>query len=309
MAVLDKEAPGRFICGIECDGVAYHESETARDRDRLRQQVLEGRGWDIHRIWSTDWFKDRNGQIQRIRSLIDSSKEKAKLEHSQERQAKESIEQANEAFVEQLVAGERPENGYDTSRNVVSYMRPTAEPYKVADRISVAISLPLLESPTNMLARVITDVVEVEAPIHLKDLSARVASFWGQRAGSAVIRRVSGLTRALSEIGTLQLRGDFVWKLHAEVKFRSRKDVNIPPERIAPEEIQNAIVQILDSGASFERRELVNEVRSIFGFQRTGPALQQAIDVCIERLLSNGTVGEGSIGIALRKTEQTNSSC
>ena len=45
MAVVDDEMPGRFVCGIECDGVAYHASETARDRDRLRQQVLEARGW------------------------------------------------------------------------------------------------------------------------------------------------------------------------------------------------------------------------------------------------------------------------
>ena len=62
IGVLDDELSGRFVCGIECDGVAYHSSETARDRDRLRQQVLEGRGWSLLRLWSTDWFKDRGGQ-------------------------------------------------------------------------------------------------------------------------------------------------------------------------------------------------------------------------------------------------------
>jgi very-short-patch-repair endonuclease len=64
--VIDPELPGEYLCGIECDGVAYHSSETARDRDRLRQQVLESRGWKILRIWSTDWWKDRSGQIDRI---------------------------------------------------------------------------------------------------------------------------------------------------------------------------------------------------------------------------------------------------
>ena len=47
LGVLDRDVPGRFVCGIECDGVAYHASETARDRDRLRQQVLEARGWTL----------------------------------------------------------------------------------------------------------------------------------------------------------------------------------------------------------------------------------------------------------------------
>jgi very-short-patch-repair endonuclease len=70
LGVLDDAEPGRFLCGIECDGVAYHASETARDRDRLRQQVLEARGWTIHRVWSTDWFKDRPGQVERLLRLV-----------------------------------------------------------------------------------------------------------------------------------------------------------------------------------------------------------------------------------------------
>ena len=78
LGVLDSAAPGRFICGIECDGVAYHSSETARDRDRLRHEVLEARGWEIHRIWSTDWFKDRAGQIDRLVQAIERSKGEAK---------------------------------------------------------------------------------------------------------------------------------------------------------------------------------------------------------------------------------------
>lgn len=46
---------GRYVLGVECDGATYHSSKTARDRDRLRQQVLENLGWTIHRIWSRDW--------------------------------------------------------------------------------------------------------------------------------------------------------------------------------------------------------------------------------------------------------------
>ena len=78
LGVLDDTMPGRFLCGIECDGVAYHASETARDRDRLRQQVLEARGWTIHRMWSTDWFKDRQGQIERLLQLIEETRTRAR---------------------------------------------------------------------------------------------------------------------------------------------------------------------------------------------------------------------------------------
>lgn len=57
--------PGRLVLAIECDGATYHSSPTARDRDRLRQQILERLGWRFHRIWSTDWFMDREGEIKR----------------------------------------------------------------------------------------------------------------------------------------------------------------------------------------------------------------------------------------------------
>nr|WP_245350068.1 DUF4011 domain-containing protein [Cytobacillus eiseniae] len=57
LAVVDPQFPGQYILGIECDGATYHSSKTARDRDRLRQSVLESLGWKIERIWSQDWVK------------------------------------------------------------------------------------------------------------------------------------------------------------------------------------------------------------------------------------------------------------
>lgn len=59
LAVVNPHAPGKFLLGVECDGATYHSAPSARDRDRLRQLVLEGLGWNIHRIWSTDWWFNR----------------------------------------------------------------------------------------------------------------------------------------------------------------------------------------------------------------------------------------------------------
>lgn len=63
LAVIDPGKPGRYLMGIECDGATYHSAKSARDRDRLRQSVLERLGWKIHRIWSTDWFKNPQAEI------------------------------------------------------------------------------------------------------------------------------------------------------------------------------------------------------------------------------------------------------
>src|SRR5439155_23162258 len=67
LAVVDSRARGRYLLGVECDGASYHSSATARDRDRLRQEVLESLGWRICRVWSTDWVRDRTAQVERVR--------------------------------------------------------------------------------------------------------------------------------------------------------------------------------------------------------------------------------------------------
>lgn len=72
IAVKDPAKPGRFLLGIECDGATYHSAKSARDRDRLRQEILESLGWKIHRIWSTDWFKNPEVQLKPILNKLDS---------------------------------------------------------------------------------------------------------------------------------------------------------------------------------------------------------------------------------------------
>lgn len=62
--------PHGFIMGVECDGASYHSSRSARDRDRLRQEVLEGLGWNLYRIWSTDWFEDPRRETEKLRRAI-----------------------------------------------------------------------------------------------------------------------------------------------------------------------------------------------------------------------------------------------
>ena len=72
LAVRNPGSAGEFLLGIECDGAPYHSTKSARDRDRLKQEILEGLGWKIYRIWSTDWYRDPQRECRKLLSYIES---------------------------------------------------------------------------------------------------------------------------------------------------------------------------------------------------------------------------------------------
>jgi very-short-patch-repair endonuclease len=64
-AVQHPDQPGKFVLAIECDGASFHAAQTARDRDRLRQEQLERIGWRFHRIWSSEWFHNKEAAVDK----------------------------------------------------------------------------------------------------------------------------------------------------------------------------------------------------------------------------------------------------
>ena len=78
LAVVDAEASGAYLAGVECDGATYHRGATARDRDRLRQQVLEALGWRVLRIWSTDWWTNADRETDRLHQALTVAQRQAR---------------------------------------------------------------------------------------------------------------------------------------------------------------------------------------------------------------------------------------
>lgn len=100
LGVRHSERRSEFIAGIECDGVTYHSSLSARDRDRIRQEVLESLGWRgrIIRVWSTDWFADPQGQTQRLTEFL-----RGRMQSPMESVAEEHIDEIVEDFGPEVV--------------------------------------------------------------------------------------------------------------------------------------------------------------------------------------------------------------
>jgi very-short-patch-repair endonuclease len=91
LGVVNPHARGTYLLGVECDGATYHSAANARDRDRLRQMILEGLGWKIHRIWSTDWWINPEIPMQKLLKRLTQLEQEAAIKIASKN---ELIEQA-----------------------------------------------------------------------------------------------------------------------------------------------------------------------------------------------------------------------
>jgi very-short-patch-repair endonuclease len=300
LAVVDPGHPGRYLLGIECDGATYHSSATARDRDRLRQAVLEGLGWKIHRVWSTDWFHRPEQVLAKVLARLDELKAGAVGGPS-----------AGSPSVSEVVASRPPAprapeqsavGSPSAGEGVVPSPRPPASngvvPYE-RDESALGDHDALLRLSAPGLGAVIADIVRAESPIHrdeaLRALAARFRTKASKRVQEAFLR---GLGVALSKPGISE-RDGFLWAGDpARVRVRSRAG-ECPvtrPELIAPEEFRAAVRLAVASEFGLERGALVASTARLLGFSRTGASLGPAIESAIDALLASGELSADDHG-------------
>ena len=286
LAVRDPSRPGRYVLGIECDGAAYHSARSARDRDRLRQQVLEGLGWTIHRIWSTDWFRDPDAELGKAEAAIRMARAAAGGLGADSSPGREKV-------VKPL------ERGPEVEEEVVA---PTC-PYRVAQLEIGPLAAPLHETPPGTLAKWIARVVEVESPVHLDEVVGRIRSAAGVgRSGSRIRAQMALGAREGAGRGlyTMDERG-FLWRPGHETVEVRRRDGEIPgslrnPARIAPEEIAAALVHAVRASFGIEPNDAVQEAVRRFGFKRAWPKIVARFREVLDGLVAEGDlVREGAL--------------
>src|SRR5262249_31179785 len=108
LGVRHPDFPERYLAGIECDGAAYHSSKSARDRDRLREEVLNDKGWDIVRVWSTDWFENPALQTERLVEKLEFLRRKPAMDQADYTIATETLQPIDPAVELELSVGGPP---------------------------------------------------------------------------------------------------------------------------------------------------------------------------------------------------------
>ena len=279
LAVVDRRQPGRYLLGIECDGASYHSARSARDRDRLRQQVLEGLGWTIHRIWSTDWFKYPARELEKAEGAIRQTE----------------LGRSSAADVQAPTNPTRFERDEGGDLAV-----ERGRPYELADPDVQLGVREFHEMDDATVLAWILQVVQVEGPVHVDETAFRIANAAGlQRAGTRIRDRIRSLARWGGVNGRLTVKGDFLWRIDEEGMefFRRRDEDELPgrlrrPEVIAPEEVGAALRQAVQASQGIDVDGAVAEASRLFGFKRLGREIQTRFRAVLRDLVTVGDVQE-----------------
>lgn len=271
LAVKNPQQLGSYIIAVECDGASYHSSKSARERDRLRQSVLEGLGWQFYRIWSTDWFKRPDREKEKLRAAIMKSIESASLKKEASKvepekpatPANSSLSNENEFAVLQSNSSLKPP--YVEANFAVYY---TAEPHELAPR---------------EMAEIVTKIIAIEGPVHEEEIARRVARLLGKdRTGTRIFDNVLRGLGAAMKTGDVSKDGCF-WRHNSanqKIAVRSRSVASATLRKanmIPPTEIKEAIVQAQLDNGELTSEDAIFAVTKALGFDRIGPDLRAAI--------------------------------
>ena len=259
-----------YILAVECDGATYHSALWARERDRLRQQILEGFGWTFHRIWSTDWFYRRSAELEKLKEVLSRSATK---------DLNLSFSGANE-FAPTV---EEPKNdSVDIDSLNLEVQEIVVPPYKKWSGF-VNSSYEPHERPLFEMATIIHEIVLTEGPIHSDEVARRYASAHGKtRVGNRIQSAVIQALLRLKKESKITDYNDFFGtsEQFANPPVRNREhetSSTLKPQYISSHEIEACEKLIKDQSGEVPFDELIRTIAKVFGFKRAGPDFQSRI--------------------------------
>ncbi|ESP94675.1 DUF3320 domain-containing protein [Pseudoalteromonas luteoviolacea] len=312
LAIRHPSHPEQFVLALQYDGAGYFEAVSARDRERLRQSVLEGLGWKFERIWSTDWYRDPKSELQRLKVVIDE----AILSHDANMAIIES--DTTQKFELESASSTSIDPEYQGAPSVLQRAEVEQEPkfdacntpYKKVD--SSELNMPKVDDfsavPLSVLEHAIERVVASEYPIFSSIVASRLANAAGlSRVGSKIKRIVEQTINGLNNKNIIQ-KGDkgVLWPNGVStVKLRNwdATDASMKKlENVSDEELTNALLLTVRDAHAINISDSASAALGLLGFQRaTAQAVERVNRLAIEQCKKGVLISENDrLKIAVR---------
>ncbi|HVX60777.1 MAG TPA: DUF3320 domain-containing protein, partial [Pirellulales bacterium] len=268
LAVVDPQSPGRYLLGIECDGATYQSSATARDRDRLRDEVLRSLGWKLYRTWSADWFERRAETVERLlRRLEEATHGAAESEDDRNRSTEGPDDE--EVLAAPDAGGGKAAKGQDD--NETAPRIPGMSNYERYVFRSGGTRQQLLRMRNARLIDLLSQVAAVEGPIHRDELCRIVAAAYQARYTGQIKSKLADGVEAGEAAERFECRDEFVWPagMHQPpVRWRGGENAVTDPRLICPEEIAAAAALVVQHEFGIPLDDLPVSTLRALGFKR-----------------------------------------
>ena len=273
LAVKHPTINGHFVLGIECDGATYHSAKTARERDRLRQDVLESMGWRICRVWSTDWIKDPMNAGKRLVKKVEDAIKNFKYEDFVS-----TPPEIPEVNVSDFVTVEKKQITQEDKDNPYGFKK---EPIVHFPRV-----------PRNFvddayLADCIMEMTEKQYPIHYDLVCRQIAELTDcKRVTETTKRTVNRLLISLR--GIVIKRAGFLYPKDYETITPRINDRSI--EHVSVEELAEAEYVVLSKVVGYDKDQLCMETARAYNFRRMTKPVVLAMNKAFNLLLKQNRV-------------------
>ena len=260
MAIRHPKLSGIYVLGVECDGATYHSSRTARERDRLRQDVLEMMGWKIYRIWSTDWIKDNLEEKKRLLEAIENAILTYKPNLLPSHKEDQMVEKNELTFVKKK---QETENAYNFAK------------YSEYD----------IKKCNRDISKGLYEMIKMEQPVHFDIICQRLCPLMGREKGTSVVqKRIRTLIRRNEE--KYIKKDDFYSIAKDKNDYKVREAGNRQIKYISIDEITNGMMKILKQNIGLTKEELIKETVKLFGFRRTGENIEKRMEIGLNSLVN-----------------------
>ncbi len=273
IGVVHPDKPEQYILGIIVDGQHYYNAHTTNDREMVMPSVLKGLGWNIHRIWTIDWYENSDKIIETIIERVEKLQSEPQVNEIAEPEPdiKHEFEPAKAIEKEPIVSKQIPYEAFEleivtngNSENIHDYHNHS------------------------LIKKQMQALVVTESPISKGLLYKKVLQVWNiSRSGARIERLFEKLIQSMSFVETNHHQ-PFYWNENTTIDYYRSNDIEKRNmEDIAPEEILVALEEVIINNFSIDEAEVMRYLARTFGFAKVGKQieslLQNVIDLAVKQ--------------------------
>ncbi len=291
VAICDNRNEGEYLLGILCDTPTDEDEESVRDRNILRSGVLNDLGWQIHHVWSVDFWDAPTREIEKIVKAIDRARRRAKKTSLP---APSAVTPATSATAVSCGKKKTPVRTPARAERVVYkqvVLKAIPESKKGTENFFAS------ENYKTILYQ-IREILIGESPVSYSTIRRRLTDVWGIRGSTRVdsyLATILGETRATAHRDE---DSTFYWSLgQIPDEYHTRRPPANPKERrdaadIPKEELSAAIAAVVDEQLSLSREDAIRLAAREFGYTKPTAAMDARLAVALQYAVAHRTVIE-----------------